>query len=316
MTINSHNGAGGVIVQGSLPRFLEEGINEEFGQSYKAWPTQWDKFLDFDESTRAYEIDVMFEGFDVATEKAQANSIDYDSAQQGFAPVYRPVVYARGYQVSDEAMSDNKYGLFSKGARLLANSIHQAEELIGIGVLNDGHTANTVMEGGDGKTLFDTAHPLGPSGGTYSNTLSSATALSQTGIEDLCIQIAEAVDTRGNPMVINPQCLIVGTANKFNVRRITESTLQSGTMNNDINTVNSGSLFPKGIHVNNYMGFKKRWYIKTDIDQGLRRFNRRPIRYGQDVSFDDEVIKYKASIRIAVGWTQAWGAFSGGAVAN
>ena len=72
-------------------------------------------------------------------------------------------------------------------------------------VLNNGF--NPTVVGGDGVSLFSTAHPL-VSGGTNANTPTTPADLNETSLENAVIQIAAWTDERGLLIAARPLSLI------------------------------------------------------------------------------------------------------------
>lgn len=299
----------GTITRGNLPRLLVEGINKVFGQTYTEHPVEWTKILDTETSKKAFELDQMVEGMGLAGVKPEGSDVPFDDFRQSFSPKYNHLTYAKGFVVTQEALEDELYGVMSKKARMLAFSMRQTEEIVGANILNRGFNSAFQMTDGDGQALFSTAHPLGPSGGTFSNVLATAADLSEASIEDLVIQIGKAVDSRGLKINIRPKRLIVPVALQFEAARILKSTLQNDTANNAINALKEMSIFTDGMAVNHYLTSDDAWFIKTDCMDGLKRFNRTPVRFGEDNAFLSGNARFKAEQRYSVGWSDSRGAY-------
>ena len=296
--------AGGVINTGSISRLLEDGVRTIFGDKYQEHETQWNKIFKEKDSDRAYELDVQMEGFAPASVKPEGQGLVYDSEQEGFIPKYVMQSIAKGFIVSKEAMDDNRYELFSKKARMLANSFRQTEEIIGANVLNRAFNNSYTMLGGDGVSLCNTAHVRGPTDSTtFSNTAATPAALSETALEDMLIQINNFTDARGNRIAVKGTRLIVPPALQFQADRVLGSPLQSGTVNNDINALMSKGMLPEGYTVNNYLTSNTGYFIITDCEDGLTRFTRQSIEFDRDRDFGTSNFRFKAFERYSVGWT-------------
>lgn len=290
----------GVITTGSHPKALWPGMHKFFGREYAEWPEEWSQIFDAESSDKAYEEDTEVTGFGLAPVKAQAGAVQFDSESQGPTKRYTHVTYGLGYIVTREELEDNLYEIVSKRRiKALAFSMRQTEEIVCANILN--RAFNTSYTGGDGKAMIVSDHPT--VAGNQSNVLTTAADLSEASIEDLCIQIMNATNSRGLKISLMPQKLVVSPSEAFNAERIIKSSLQSGTANNDINAIKSMGLLAKGITVNHYLTDTDAWFIKTNAPNGLTRFNRRAVEFKQDNDFDTENAKAKATMRFSAGWT-------------
>jgi hypothetical protein len=78
---------------------------------------------------------------------------------------------------------------------------------------------------------------------------------------------------------------------------------QSGTANNDINALRSMGMFPDGVKVNHYLTDTDAFFIRTNVPQGMKLFQRVKAEFAQDGDFDTGNLKYKGYERYSVGWT-------------
>lgn len=296
----------GVITTGNHPKALWPGMRKFWGREYSELPMEWSQIFDQESSEKAYEEDTEVTGFGLAPVKAQAGAVSYDSESQGPTKRYTHIVYGLGYIVTREELDDNLYEIVSKRRiKALAFSLRQTEEIVAANILN--RAFNTSYTGGDAKAMIVSDHPT--VNGTQSNVLTTAADLSEASIEDLTIQMMNATNSRGLRIAVKPKKLIVSPSEAFNAERILKSQLQSGTANNDVNAIKNMGLFPEGAMVNHYLTDTDAWFVKTNVPNGLMRFNRRGTEFKQDNDFDTENAKAKATVRFAVGWTDWRGIF-------
>ena len=301
-----------VISTGSVPRLLQLGVKRVFGDSLQEFDTKYNKIFNVMTSSKAYELDVQLEGFGLANEKDQGDDITFDSRMQGFAPKYVHATWAKGYIVTEEALADELYGQLDKGARALARAMNITREFEAHSVLNDGWDTNYTMIDGDGKPLFSTTHPNGPSGGTYSNRLTVEAYLSESSLEDLLALIGRAEDARGLPAMITAQRLVIAdSVNKFNAQRIMGSVLQNDTANNATNAIRDMNLIKQGYLTTPYLTQDQAWFVTTNAPEGLTFFQRADITFGPDNAFTSGNARFKASMRQSQGWSDARGAYGG-----
>ena len=124
------------------------------------------------------------------------------------------------------------------------------KEVKGADVLNNAFDTN--FTGGDGVTLINTAHPLA-GGGTAANRATSMADLNETSLEDALIDISTFTDDKGLTISVQATKLVVPPQLVFAADRILNSTLRSGTADNDINAVRNTGVLPGGYTVNHYL---------------------------------------------------------------
>jgi phage major head subunit gpT-like protein len=173
-------------------------------------------------------------------------------------------------------------------------------------VLNNGFSSS--YPGGDGVSLFSTAHPL-VSGGTNSNRPSVASDLNETSLEAAVIQIAAWTDERGLLIAAKPRKLIVPPALMFVAKRLLDTELRVGTADNDINALKQMGSIPEGYAVNHFLTDNNAWFLCTDVPNGLKHFVRTPLQNSMDGDFDTGNVRYKSRERYSFGWSDALGMF-------
>lgn len=297
----------GVIMTSNHPKALWPGVKAWWGRSYEEHQVEYTDLVDVHTSDQAYEEEVQIVGFGLVPVKQQGQSTNYDSEIQGPTTRYTHVAYSLGYIVSHEELMDNLYMAVSKTrAKALAYAFRQTKERIVANIYNRGFNSSYV--GGDGVSLFSTAHP-NTSGGTWSNRLAVDADLSESALEDMIIQVMQAQDDRGLNISLLPRSLHVAPFNWFNANRILKSVYQTGTANNDINVVKATNALPMGVKLNHYFTSPQAWFIRTNCPQGLQLFQREDIMFDQDNDFDTMNAKAKGYERYSAGWTDAHAAY-------
>jgi len=282
-----------VITTGSHPKALWPGVYAWFGAKYDEHPQEYTKLFDIKSSSKNYEELVEQTGFGLAPVKAEGSSTAYDSHAQGVTARGTNVAYSLGYIVTREELADNLYKDVSmQRAASLAFSMAQTRENVGANIYN--RAFNNSYTGGDAKELCATDHPS--LAGNQSNELATAADLSEASIEDLTIQIMDAVNSKGLKISLQPKSLIVPTALVYDAQRILKSVQQSGTANNDVNAINSLNVIPE-VHVNHYLTDSDAWFIRTNAPSGLCWFDREPVQFTKDEDFDTDNAKAKAYMR-------------------
>lgn len=297
----------GVIATSSFAKALWPGVNAWYGDAYNQYPVEWDQLFDKNTSRRAFEEDVGASYFGLANVKNEGAPISYDTSRQGFTSRYNHVVYALGFIITREVYEDDQYDVVGKQkATSLAFSMRQTKEIVAANVYN--RAFNTAYVGGDGATLIASAGGGGSAsapniaGGHYTNGVSVAADLSEAALEQACIDIAGFTNDRGLRIAVRPQTLIIPKELMFEAKRILATEGRVGTDNNDLNALKTMGLIPQVV-VNHYLTDTDAWFIRTDVKNGLKYFERRGDEFNMDEDFDTENAKYKATARYSFGWT-------------
>ena len=160
----------------------------------------------------------------------------------------------------------------------------------------------TAVTGGDGVPLISNAHPLS-NGGTFSNVLSTAADLNETSLEQALIDIQGFVDERGLKIALNGRKMIIPKELQFTAERLMKSTLRTGTADNDINAINNMGMVPEGYRVNNFLTDTDSFFLLTDVPNGLKHFERSPIKTALEGDFDTGNVRFKARERYSFGFS-------------
>jgi len=295
------------MTAGTIPRALQEGVKKVFNSTTAEFKPMYSQIYKVGKSSKAYEVDLQVEGMGLAGIKNEADDITMDSFRQSYAPKYVHVPYGKGFQVSREALDDNLYGMFKKGARMLARSMNVTKEVRSHVLLNTAFTTASAQSGLDGLAMCSTAHINGPSGGTYSNRMAIDADFSQAALEDQLKLIMRATDDRGLPMMLMPKKLVGHTDQKFEFDRVLNSSLQSNTAENAKNVVNG--TFDSVVLTPYLTANTRAWFIITDADDGLQYYDRVPLEFDQDKAFLNDVTRFKAYMRFVTGYSNPRGIY-------
>lgn len=306
--------ASGVITTSSFAKSLYPGVNKWYGMSYDEFPVEWPKLFDTFKSKRNFEEDVGTSMFGLLSQKAEGAGITYDSSQQGFTTRYNHVVYASGFVVTREAYEDDLYDIVGQQkAKALGFSVRQTKEIIAANVYN--RAFNTTYVGGDSATLIASAGGGGSAshaliaGGTATNGPTVALDLSEAALEQANIDIKNFVTDRGLKFNATPMCLIIPKELQFEATRILKTEGRVGTNANDLNAIKTLGIIPE-MHINHYLTDTDAWYIRTNVKEGMKHFDRRGDEFSTDDDFDTENAKFKATFRCSFGWSD-WRAMYG-----
>ncbi len=295
------------ISRAQLLKELLPGLNALFGLEYAKYGEEHKEIYETESSERSFEEETKLSGFGQAPVKNEGSAIAYDNAQEAWTARYTHETIAMGFSITEEAVEDNLYdSLSSRYTKALARGMAYTKQVKAAAILNNGFAGGPTY--GDGQVLFSTAHPL-VSGGTNSNTPSTAADLNETSLENAVIQIAAWTDERGLLIAAKPRKLIVPPSLMFVATRLLETELRVSTADNDINALKNNGSIPEGYTVNHYLTDTNAWFLCTDVPNGLKHFVRTPMSTGMDGDFDTGNVRYKARERYSFGVSDPLGVF-------
>jgi len=295
------------ISRAQLLKELLPGLNALFGLEYASYGEEHKELFEVETSERSFEEETKLSGFNAAPVKNEGQAIAYDNAQEAWTARYNHETIALGFSITEEAIEDNLYDSLSKRyTKALARAMAYTKQVKAAAIINNGFNAQYL--GGDGQTLFSTAHPL-VSGGTNSNTFSTSPDLNETSLEAATIQIAGWTDERGLLIAAKPRKLVVPPNQMFVAKRLLDTELRVGTSDNDINALKAMGTISEGFKVNHFLTDTHGYYILTDVPNGLKMFERTPLQNSMDGDFDTGNVRYKSRERYSFGWSDPLGAF-------
>jgi len=250
----------------------------------------------------------MLSGFANASVKPEGSGVSFDNAQETYSARYTHETVALAFAITEEAIEDNLYDrLASSYTKALARSMANTKQVKSVVPLIQGLPTNNNFNSGDGVSLFNTAHPT--IAGTVSNTLTVQADLNETSLEQSLIDIASMTDERGLKIAARGVKMIVPSENQFNAERLMKSQGRTGTADNDINAIASMGMVPQGYRVNNFLTDPDAFYIITDVPNGMKYFDRSPIKTAMEGDFDTGNVRYKARERYSFGVSDYRGIF-------
>ena len=295
------------ISRAQLLKELLPGLNALFGLEYARYGEQHAEIFETESSDRSFEEETKLSGFGAAPVKNEGASIAYDNAQEAFTARYEHQTIAMGFSITEEAMEDNLYvSVAQRYTKALARAFANTKQVKGANVLNNAFNAS--YTGGDGKRLCATDHPL-VTGGSNSNRPTTGADLNETSLEAAIIQIAGWTDERGLLIAAKPRKLIVPPALMFVAERLLKSVLRTSTADNDINAIYNLSSVPEGYTVNHWLTDTNAWFMKTDVPNGLKMFERVNLKTSAEGDFETGNMRYKGRERYSLGWSDPLGLY-------
>lgn len=281
---------------------VEPILSDAFDGLYEQRADEWRQV--FKEQTnvppRAYLEEPVLYGFGMAPELPEGTPVTYQSGGVLFIQRYVYKVFGLAFALTKVLVEDGDHiQIGTTYAKHLAQSMIETKETLCANILN--RSFNASYPGGDGVSLISASHPI--VGGTFSNQLSTAAALSQTSLEQMLIQIRNAVDNNGKRIRLQPKAIVASPSNVFQAEVLLKSVLRAGSANNDINPVKSMGLLADGQANLSRLTSTTAWWIKTDAPEGLKLVLRRKLERTSEPSFNTDSMRYKSTERYLPGWT-------------
>jgi hypothetical protein len=280
---------------------VEPILNEEFDGLYNQRADEWKQvFTERQGIPRNYHEEPVLYGFGAAPELPDGMPVTYQSGGVLFNARYVYKVYGLAFALTKVLVEDGDHiSIGQTYAKHLAQSLIETKETLCANILN--RAFNGAYAGGDGSSLVASNHPI--ASGTASNVLTTAANLSQTSLEQMLIQIRNAIDNNGKRIRLTPTKLVLSPSNVFQGEVLLKSVLRAGTGNNDINPINSMGMINGGQANLSRLTSTTAWWVQTDAKVGLQLMMRRKLEKSMEGDFETDSMRYKATERYIPGWT-------------
>lgn len=256
---------------------------------------------------RSYQMEPVMYGLGVAPQMGEGGPVTYKSGGVVFNKTYVFKQFGIAFGLTKVLVEDGDHISIGRiYSQQMGQGMAETEETEAANVLN--RAFNGAYLGGDGVSLCSASHPI--VGGTASNLLTTAAALSETSVESMLTQIRKAIDNDRKFVRITPRKLIVSPDNEWQAARITKSALSPGNGNNAINAVMNTNALPDGYQVVTRLTSPTAWWIKTTEQMGLQFITRRMAQKSMEGDFQTDTMRYKCTSRWDTGWTNwrtVWG---------
>ena len=302
------------INRASISKELLPGLNAVFGVEYGEVNDEHKPLYEVENSDRAFEEEVLFTGFGSAPTKGEGAAVTYDDAQESYVARYTAETVALAFAITEEAMEDNLYDTFAKlRAKGLARAMANTKQVKAANLFNNGFT-DTI---GDGAAFFSAAHPT-ISAGAQSN-LAAAADLSEATLETILTNIQKISDDRGILIGASAVSLHIPVDSWAIADRVLSSPGNTQTSaaganpnTNAINATRHLGMLPDGYYINRRFTDTDAYFVKTDVPNGTKMFNRTPLQTKMEPDFDTGNLRFKARERYSFGVSD-WRGFFGSA---
>ncbi len=288
----------------SFADLLTPGFREIYDDKFTEKPMMLDKIFHVNTSEKADEKDSSISGFGLAQATAEGAPVDYEDPVQGYDTTYSHIKYTKGFRITREMYDDDLYGIMRKRPAALGKSMRRTAEKLAADVFNNAFSTSYL--GADGKPLISTTHPRSDGGATQSNASSTGVTLSETNLETGRIAMKKQLDEKGQIIDLGADTLLVPVELEKQAHLIVDSTMRSGTADNDMNFY-KGSL---NIVPWQYLTSTTAWFLIDKSENELNWFWRKRPEFKNDDLFDTDIAVYKSAMRVSRGWSDwrgVWG---------
>lgn len=284
-------------------------LNESFDGVYEQRQDEWrGPFREQVGTPRSYHEEPVLYGFSAAPEMPDGGAVTYQEGGQLWVKRYQYRVWGLAFALTQVLVEDGDHIRIGQVyAKHLGQSLVETRETLCANVLN--RAFNAAYVGGDGQPLSSPVHPIA-NGSVFSNILPTSSAMSQTSVEQMLVQIRQAIDNNGKKIRLMPRALTCAPANVMQAEVILKTALRTGGNLNDVNPVQTLSLLKEGQYNMSRLTSNTAWWINTDAPDGLKLMVRRGLKRSMEGDFETDSMRFKATRREIPGWTDPRAVYS------
>jgi len=284
---------------------MYSGLNEAYLLAFNSYPEEFTKYMNIQSSTKRQEEDAVAVGFGLVPEKAEGVAPIYDAMEYVEKLEYLHKTYVMGYEVTEECMEDELYGIMKQGSKALAESVKATVDTLAASVFNNAFSGSYL--GVDGKALCATDHPQKKAAGTVSNRPTTDADLDDEVLDNALVAWEEWTNDENIPLLIKPKSVVSGPRQRKIITQVLGSEKAPFTADNEINAIREWELQRMILH---FLDDNDAWWlISRAADHFMKLFWRiRPVFRG----FDDPTTgnaKYQVRFRLSTGFTHWWGVY-------
>lgn len=290
-----------LITLASIKPLLRPGLRAVFAD-WMIYPAQWRELYTTKISNKAVEYETEMQTLSIAKLKEDSGPIQYGDMQTAFTTSYYNRNFGTGYQITDNALSDNLYeSQWPQGTRAMKDSLIQCKNVEGAAMFNNGFNPNFPVS--DGQALFSIAHPV--NGATSANTFAQPAALQETSLEDALIGIQKFLNAAGLRVALEAEKLAVPPELQYTAERLMASRFRTNTGNNDVSATYNLQSVRKGYVVNQFFLNPNAWFLLTSEPNGNVYYERDPLRIRMFTDTSTFILNVAAIERYSFG-TSNW----------
>jgi hypothetical protein len=227
---------------------------------------------------------------------SEGSEYSFKRPKQGANKTLTIKKWGLGFSISKEAVDDGKFDLISDATAKLADSAKESQEVYFMDLFNSGFSGGS-HNTADGVSIFNSAHTL-PSGGTFRNTLSSNSDLSETTLQTAMSDFETVfVGDSGIYKRYMPKILLVHPSSKRYAQELVGSDGKPDTSDNNLNSLKSDGLI---VVSSPHLTDTDAWFVLAATGEtGMRIVERKALATESDMAggFATDSMRYKASYR-------------------
>lgn len=290
-------------VSASFGDLITPGLKKIFTEQYDQLPEMRTSLFNVVSTDRAYEKESTVGAFgDMPTFQG---TISYDDVYQGYNVTFTPAEFAKGFKVERKLYDDDLYNVINRKPRGLAISAQRTMEKHAASVFQGAFSGSgtivvdgiTILSNSEGLSLCNASHTSTASSTVQNNTGTSS--LSDTAVEATRIAMAAFRDDRDNLISVQADMILCGRQKEQVGWEIISSKGKVDTAENNAN-----------FHYGKYKlavwdflpGYA--WFMidSNMMKMFLQWFERIPLEFFQDKSFDTLIAKFASYARWSYGW--------------
>lgn len=255
------------VLTGQFNNLWTRKIDETFFEAWDEEPEEWSKFLRDEKSNQHNETYQSYAGTANWQQKNEMQNANQDTFELADLIVTEHTPYGVEIIMSREMIDDSKYDEVMEMTRDAGHAGRNTVEANSALVLDNAFTVNEY----DGVPLCSASHPYRKTGvaGTQSNLATGA--LSDTNIKTGLNLFNSLNDEAGKRIRMRADKLITHANNQWDVATIFNSSLRSGTGNNDKNVLpNLEFVF------STFMTSETAWFLQSKQHKMIHFFRVRP----------------------------------------
>lgn len=284
---------------------LTPGLRKIFTEQYNELPSMIGALYNIQDSNVSYEKDSSVGSFDDFP--VFQGQVSYDEVYQGYNVTYSHVEFAKGFKVERKLFDDDLYNVIARKPSGLARSAKRSREKYGAQLFNNAFSGSgtlvisgtTVLSNSEALSLCNPAHTSTAVTSTQSN--SGTSALSPTSVEATRIAMAGFKDDRDNLISVIPDLILVP-------RSLEETAYEIIATKGKVDSAENNENFHYGkykLAVWDFLTDSNNWFM---IDSAMMKdflnwYDRVPLEFFQDKSFDTLIAKYASYMRFSLGWS-------------
>jgi len=289
---------------------LEPIFRKIFDDKFQEMPEVFPSIFHVLTSDKMEEKDSAVTGFGYLVETDENEQITYEDPVLMYSKTYTHKKYTLGFKVSEEMYEDDLYNVMNKKPAKLALSARRTAENHASSVLNNAFSTSYL--GGDGRPLCSYIHPRADGGTAQINASTTGITLTEANLETADLAMRAQLDDKGMKIMVKGDRLLVPPALDKEARIITESTMRSGTADNDVNVYRGRFQVQSW----DYLTSTTAWFLLDGSNHELNWFWRVRPEFKNDSAFNVGAAVFKVRARWSYGWSDwrgVWGSKGDGA---